>query len=63
MLQTKTLPRRFFHVRLVSPDRMVSDQLREVDSYEQAVKLGETYAERLDDNAQRLADLAADLQV
>jgi hypothetical protein len=52
-----------FHVRLVSPDRMIPDQLREVGSYEEAVKLGGTYAERLDDNAQRLADLAADLQV
>jgi hypothetical protein len=52
-----------FHVRLVSPDRMMPDQLREVDSYERAVKLGETYAGRLDDNAQRLADIAEDLRV
>jgi hypothetical protein len=51
------------HVRLLSPDRMIPDDLREVPGYDDAVKLGVTYAQRLAENATRLADLAEDLRV
>src|SRR5213592_3399662 len=53
---------RVFHVRLLSPDRMLSDDLREVDDYDDAVKLGLVYADRLEANAGRLAEIAADLK-
>ena len=52
-----------FHVRLLSPDRMIPDELREVATYEEAVSLGRAYADRLDEHAQRIADLAEDLKV
>ncbi len=55
--------RRVFHVRLLSPDRMLSDDLREVDDYESAVKLGVAYAAKLDAHAVQLAELAAGLHV
>ena len=48
-----------FHVRLLSPIGEVPDELREVDSYDEAVKAGVAYAERLD---QRVADAVAALQ-
>jgi hypothetical protein len=51
------------HVRLLSPDRMIPDQLRVVDSYDEAVELAEAYAAKLDEHAGRLADLAEDLKV
>jgi hypothetical protein len=52
-----------FSVRLISPDRMVPDTLREVDSYEDASDLARKYAAKLDEHADRVADLAKDLQV
>lgn len=52
-----------FHVRLVSPDRMLPDELREVPTYDEAVALGIRYAAALDANSQRIAALAADLKV
>lgn len=52
-----------FHVRLVSPDRMLPDELREVAGYEQACDLATRYAARLDEHAARVADLGADLKI
>lgn len=49
-----------YHVRLISPDRSVSDQLREAASYDEAVDIGTKYAARLTERAdQARADLAA----
>lgn len=52
-----------YHVRFLSPDRMVPDELRAVDSYEEAVKLGCAYAAKLDEHARRVDELAGDLKV
>ncbi len=52
-----------FHVRLLSPDRMIPDQLREAASYEEACKLGLKYAAKLAEHAARADELAADLQM
>jgi hypothetical protein len=54
---------RVYHVRMVSPDRMVPDQLREASSYEAACKLGVAYAVKLAEHAARADELAADLKV
>lgn len=52
-----------YHVRLLSPDRMLPDQLREAATWDEAVHLGETYARKVEDTAQKLAEIAADLEV
>lgn len=52
-----------YHVRFISPDRMVSDEVRTVGSYEEACKLAEKYAAKLAEHAQRIDELAADLKV
>lgn len=52
-----------YHVRLLSPDRMIPDQLRETDDYDTAVKVGQVYAGKLDVHAERVANLAEDLKV
>jgi hypothetical protein len=52
-----------FHVRFISPDRMVPDVLREADSFDDAVALGRKYASKLDEHAKRVDSLAGDLQV
>lgn len=54
---------RVFHVRLISPDRMLPDQLHETSGYEEAVELAVRYAERLAEHADRIAGLAEDLKV
>jgi hypothetical protein len=54
---------RVYHVTLLSPDRMVPDQLREAPSYQDACVLGITYAEKLAEHAARVDALAADLKV
>lgn len=46
-----------FHVRLLSPDRMIPDVLREAGTYEDAVKIGVAFAERVAANAERIAEL------
>lgn len=51
------------HVRLISPDRMLPDTLREAGSYDEAVKLGTAYAVKLAAHAGRAAELAADLEL
>jgi hypothetical protein len=52
-----------FHVRLLSPDRMIPDELRDVASYDEAVELAEAYAAKLAEHAGRIAELAEDLKV
>jgi hypothetical protein len=52
-----------FHVRFLSPDRLISDELREAASYEEAVELGKAYAVKLAEHADRIAALAGDLRV
>lgn len=52
-----------YHVRLLSPDRMLPDQLREAASWDEAVDVATRYAEKVADNTQKLADIAADLKV
>lgn len=52
-----------YHVRFISPDRMVPDELRQADSYEEACALAEKYAAKLDEHAQRISELAGDLKV
>ena len=52
-----------FHCRLLSPDRMIPDELRETDTYEEAVELGLKYAERRAEHAAKLTELAAALKV
>jgi len=55
--------RRIFHARLISPDRMMPDELRECDSYEDAVALGVAYATRLTEHRARVDELAEDLRM
>jgi hypothetical protein len=52
-----------YHVRFISPDRMVPDVLREADSYEDACALAVKYAAKLNEHAARVAALADDLKV
>jgi len=52
-----------YHVRMISPDRMVPDQLRDADTYDEACKLAVKYAVKLSEHAERVASLADDLQV
>jgi hypothetical protein len=53
---------RRYHVRLLSPDRMIPDELREAETSEEAVEVGLAYAARRVKHAQQIADLAADLK-
>jgi hypothetical protein len=52
-----------FHCRLLSPDRMIPDQLVETESYEEAVAVGLKYAGKRAEHARQIAELAADLKV
>lgn len=52
-----------FHVRLLSPDRMLPDKLREAATYEEACQLGIAYADKLSQHAERIAQIAQDLEV
>jgi len=52
-----------YHVRCISPDRMVPDQLISVDSYEEACALAVKYAQKMDEHADRVAALADDLKI
>jgi hypothetical protein len=49
-----------FHVRLISPDRMIPDTLLDVADYDDAIKRGESYARKLDARAKDLAGLTDD---
>jgi len=49
-----------YHLRLISLDRSVPDELREFSDYDEAVAAGVAYADRLEQSAaQALADLKA----
>ena len=52
---------RVYHVRLLSPDRMIPDQLREAASFEDASALAVAYAQRLAEHSARIGELAAGL--
>ena len=54
---------RLYHVRLLSPDKFVPDQLRDAATYEEACALGVKYAAKLAEHAARVDELAADLEV
>jgi hypothetical protein len=51
------------HVRLLSPDRMIPDQLLDATTYEDAVELGLKYATKRAEHAAQIDDLAASLKV
>ena len=62
--ETRVHPRSVvYHVRLLSPDKFVPDQLREAASYEEACALGVKYAAKVTEHAARVDALAADLEV
>lgn len=62
--ETRVHPRsQVHHVRLLSPDKFVPDQLRETASYEEACALGLKYAAKMAEHAARVDALAADLEV
>ena len=52
-----------FHVRLLSPDRMIPDELREAETYEEAVELALRYGALRVEHASRVAELAEDLKL
>lgn len=52
-----------YHVRLLSPDRMLPDQLREAASFDEAAELGLAYAAKLAEHAAQVDALADSLKV
>jgi hypothetical protein len=52
-----------YHVRLLSPDRMIPDQLLETKSYDEAVELALKYGDKRVEHAARVDQLAADLKI
>lgn len=52
-----------FHVRLLSPDRMISDQLCEAETYEEAVEIGMQYAIKRVKHADKIKEIASDLRL
>jgi hypothetical protein len=52
-----------YHVRFISPDRMMPDELREADSYEDACALAIKYAAKLGEHSRRISELVNDLKV
>lgn len=51
-----------FHCRLLSPDRMIPDQLLELETYEQAVEAGLAYAARRAEHAEQITALTEALR-
>lgn len=63
VLEDRTHPvRSVWHVRLLSPDRMIPDQLHEADDWDVAVDLAQRYAAKYDEAATRVAEIAAGLR-
>lgn len=63
VLEDRVHPARsVWHVRLLSPDRMIPDQLVEVGDWDAAVDLAVRYAAKYDQAAERVAEIAADLR-
>lgn len=52
-----------YHVRLISPDRMIPDQLIETESYDEAVEAALKYGDKRVEHAARVEALAADLKI
>jgi hypothetical protein len=52
-----------WHVRLLSPDRMIPDELREAETYDEAVDLAIRYADKRAEHAAAIAGLAEGLKV
>lgn len=50
------------HCRLLSPDRMIPDQLLDVETYDEAVDLAVEYAKKRVKHAEQVLDLAAKLR-
>lgn len=51
-----------FHVHLLSPDRMIPDQLLDIETYEQAVEAGLAYAARRAEHAEQITALTEALK-
>jgi len=52
-----------FHCRLLSPDRMIPDELRETETFDEATELGLAYAAKRIEHAASVAALADALKV
>ncbi len=52
-----------WHVRLLSPDRMIPDELRDEETYEAAVDLAVRYATKRAEHADAIAELADGLRI
>lgn len=52
-----------YHCRLLSPDRMIPDQLAETETYDAAVEVGLRYAAKRAEHAEAAAALAAGLKI
>ena len=54
---------RRYHAWLLSPDRMIPDQLREAETYDEAVAIGMRYADLRVEHADKVAGLADALRI
>jgi hypothetical protein len=52
-----------FHVHLISPDRMIPDQLHDAQTYDEAVELALAYGRKRVEHAAQVDALAASLRV
>ena len=52
-----------FHVRLLSPNPMIPDELHDVATYDEAVELGRKYAAKRAEHAEAIDGLAQSLKV
>lgn len=52
-----------FHVRLLAPDRMIPDELREAEDFDAAVEIGRRYADLRTAHAAQVAALSGSLKV
>jgi hypothetical protein len=52
-----------FHVRMLSPDRTIPDELREAETYEAATELAMAYGARRIEHAAQIDELAKSLKI
>jgi hypothetical protein len=52
-----------FHVRLLSPNPMIPDELRDMETYDEAVELAREYAAKRAEHAEAIDALASSLKV
>lgn len=52
-----------FHVRLLSPNPMIPDELHDVADYDEAIELGRRYAAKRAEHAEAIDALAQSLKV